>query len=104
MQKRFRRALQAIMYYNDRTDIQEESRWFINPAVIVDLVGGRHAAIKKYLDDHKEEIDEHHKRYGLSAKFNRKPVDIKKRVIIAEEPSGYFCQMDVSSVQADRDY
>lgn len=90
-EERFRRAVQAIMNYNDRDDIQEENRWFISAAVIVDLVGGKHEVVRAYLEAHKEEIDAHHNKHGLLAKFNRsKPVPITKRIQVPEDPSGLY--------------
>ena len=90
-EERFRRAVQAIMNYNDRNDVQEENRWFISAAVVADLVGGKHEVIRSYLEAHQEEIAAHHHKYGLLAKFNRsKPVPITRRIQVPEEPSGLY--------------
>jgi len=82
-QERFRRAVAAIMTYNEA---QEEplKRWFINPNTVRELVGGRYPAVKAYLDAHQSELDAHHEQYALKAAYNRKPIAIKEMVQIPE--------------------
>jgi hypothetical protein len=84
-QERYRRAVEAIMAYNDRVDMPE-LRWYINPAVVVDLVGGRPADVKAYLESRQEEIAAHHTKYGLTPGYNRRPISITARITVPERP------------------
>lgn len=81
--ERFKRATDAIMAYNDQTDIPE-LRWYINPAVVVDLVGGRPSDVKDYLETRREEIDAHHKKHVLTPGYNRRPISITERVVVPD--------------------
>ncbi len=81
--ERFGRAVAAIMAYNDAA--LPDLRWFINPSVVTLLVGGKPSLAKKYIEvDHKEEIDAHHKKNGITEGYNRRPVSIVYRVAVPE--------------------
>src|SRR5579875_2990429 len=84
-QERYRRAVEAIMAYNERVGMPE-LRWYINPAVVVDLVGGRPADVKAYLESRQEEIAAHHTKYGLTPGYNRRPISITARITVPEWP------------------
>jgi len=78
--ERFRRAVDAIMKHNNaQTDPLH--LWFINAAIIRDLVGGKNELVQAYLKTREAEIEAHHAQYGLTAKQNRKPVDVKAEII-----------------------
>ena len=86
-EERFRRAVQAIMRYNDQA-AAVEMMWFINASVVTDLVGGRPADAKALLEgDLAEEIEAHHQKHGLKPGFNRRALKITKRITVPEEPS-----------------
>jgi hypothetical protein len=53
---------------------------------VTDLVGGKPALASAYLDAHRDEIDAHHKKYGLSLAYNRRPVQIIARLRVPETP------------------
>ncbi len=84
-QERFRRATDAIMFYNDQAAMPE-LMWYINPAVVTDLVGGKPSLASEYLETRKEELDAHHKKYGLTPGYNRRPISIKDRITVPESP------------------
>lgn len=82
-QERFRRAVKAIMAYNDQVDLPE-MRWYISPAVVVDLVGGRPSDVKEYLAS-REDIEAHHQKYGLRPGYNRRSINIRERITVPEQ-------------------
>lgn len=85
--ERFRRAVDAIMVSNDATD-DPDKRWYVNPAVVVDLVGGKPALASEYLETRRAEIDAHHAKFEpkLRPGFNRRPVPINQRITVPELP------------------
>jgi hypothetical protein len=85
--ERCRRAVDAIMAYNDAAAMPA-MRWYINPAVVVDLVGGRPPDVKEYLTLRRAEIDAHHQKYRLSSGYNRgRATSISRSIQIPEWPS-----------------
>jgi hypothetical protein len=71
----------AIIAHNERqTDLLH--LWYINAAVVRDLVGGRNDAVQSYLETRKEEIEAHHKKYGLTPRQNRKPIAIESQITV----------------------
>jgi hypothetical protein len=87
-QERFRRAVQAIMDYNDQEGMLPEMRWYVTPAVVTDLVGGRPPDAKEYIQSCWEEIDAHHQKYKLRPGYNRRSINIRERVSVPELPTG----------------
>ena len=85
--ERFRRAVEAIMEYNDVVPVPE-MRWFISPAAVVDLVGGRPSDVKEYLLTRQAELDAHHQKFApkITPRYNRHPMSITERVKMQEEP------------------
>jgi hypothetical protein len=79
--ERYRRGVNAIMEHN-RTTADPLHRWFINAAIIRDLVGGRNDKVQAYLATRAEEIDKHHHEFSpaLTAKQNNKNMDIKEEI------------------------
>jgi hypothetical protein len=57
-------------------------RWFINAAIVRDLVGGRNDKVRAYLATRAEEIDKHHKEFSLvlTPKQNNKNMNIKDEI------------------------
>lgn len=83
--ERFRRAVAAIMQYN-QVATHELDRWFIRAKEIKELVGGRGELIAEYLKQNQTEIMAHHQAFGLTEKYNNKPYPIK-HVIHLEDAS-----------------
>lgn len=90
--ERFRRAVDAIIAYNNSIN-DPDKRWFVNPAVVVDLVGGKAVSDKQYsvanyLETRKDEIEAHHKSFDPVVRpgYNRRPVSIIYRVAVPERP------------------
>lgn len=80
--EKWRRAVDAIIAYNNSVE-SPELRWYINPAVIVDLVGGKPAIIATYLKT-RPDVQAHHEKYDLKVGYNRRAVNIKERVTVPE--------------------
>jgi hypothetical protein len=79
--ERFRRTVDAIIKHNnEQTDPLH--LWYINAAAVRDVVGGRNDSVQIYLETRKEELEAHHKQYGLTPKQNRKPSDIKAEITV----------------------
>ena len=77
--ERFRRAVDAIMAHNlAQTDPLH--LWYINAAAVRDLIGGRNDSVQAYLETRKDEIEAHHKQYGLTPRQNRKNMSIADEV------------------------
>ncbi len=87
-QERFRRAVGAIMAYNDSVT-EPEMRWYISPAVVVDLVGGRPSDVKEYLLSRKGELDAHHNKFEqkITSGYNRRPMPITQRIHMEDAPA-----------------
>lgn len=85
-EERFRRAVQAIMQHNAACE-EPLKRWYINQSAVHTLVGGRKNAIAEHLEAHKEEIEEHHQEYEITAAYNRKPFPITTMIHLPENPS-----------------
>jgi hypothetical protein len=90
--ERFKRAVDAIIAYNNSVD-DPNNRWFINAAVVVDLVGGKASSDKQYsvsdyLETRRQELEAHHKSFNpeLRPGYNRRPVGIIYRVPVPELP------------------
>ena len=77
--ERFRRAVDAIIAHNNaQTDPLH--LWYINAAAVRDLVGGRNDAVQAYLEARKSEIAEHHERFKLTPRQNRKNMKIEDEI------------------------
>jgi hypothetical protein len=85
-QERFKRAADAIIAYNDQAAMPE-LRWYINAAVVTDLVGGRPSDAKAYLDT-RQDVEAHHQKHNLTPGYNRRPISIKERITVPELPEG----------------
>lgn len=77
--ERIHRAVRAIMAYNQAASYALD-RWFIRAKEIKELVGGRGELIRAYLQEHQEEIDQHHQEFQLTEKFNTKPFAITDKI------------------------
>ena len=79
--ERFRRAVDAIIAHNlAQTDPLH--LWYINAAAVRDLVGGRNDAVQAYLEARKSEIAEHHERFKLTPRQNRKNMNIADEITV----------------------
>lgn len=83
--ERWRRAVDLIMQYNDNAAM-DELRWFINASAVKMLVGGRGTDIGRYLQSRQSELDEHHKKYGLTPGRNHGRSNIRERVLPGYAP------------------
>jgi hypothetical protein len=90
-QERIRRAVYAIMSFNEQMAQQERKNdlWYITPLLIQNLVGGRKEAINSYLDAHREEIDLHHAQLQIVRSFNRKAQSPKEAIPVPDKPQDY---------------
>jgi hypothetical protein len=79
--ERYRRAINAIMAHNRATN-DPLHRWYINAAIVRDLVGGRNDKVRDYLATRAEEIEMHHHEFNppLTVKQNNKNMDIKDEI------------------------
>lgn len=75
--ERYRRAVNAIMAHNKATEDQMHW-WYINSAIIRDLVGGRNEKVREYLATRAVEIEAHHNSFSpaLAPKTNNKNISI----------------------------
>src|SRR5262249_16138480 len=75
--ERYRRAVNAMMAHNLATEDQMHW-WFINSAMVRDMVGGRNEKVQVYLLTRAAEIEAHHNSFSpaLSAKTNNKNMHI----------------------------
>lgn len=97
--ERFRRAVDAIMAYNDQAQIPEQ-RWYINAAAITDLVDGRPGAAKAYIEgDRAAEIQAHHEKHNLHPGDNRKSVKITARITVPDLPAGAEAQAETEETE-----
>lgn len=87
--ERIRRAVYAIMQWNQAHDQIPLQQWYITTLAIQNLVGGRKEVIKEYQQAYQEEIQAHHDQLGIKPSFNRKPVAIQAMVTVPEEPTAY---------------
>jgi len=79
--ERFRRAVDAIIAHNlAQTDPLHQ--WYINAAAVRDLVGGRNDAVQAYLVVREKEIAEHHERFKLTPRQNRKNMNIADEITV----------------------
>jgi hypothetical protein len=102
-QERFRRAVLAIMAYNDSVS-EPEMRWYISPAVVVDLVGGRPSDVKEYLLTRKDELDAHHNKFEqkITPGYNRRPLPITQRIHMEDVPVGAATESSEPEVRLKR--
>jgi hypothetical protein len=84
-EERFGRAIAAIMAYNRAAPLPE-ARWYINPALLVDLVGGAPSKAKQYIDAHAE-VAAHNTEYKLSPGLNRRGIPVTDRFKVPEQPT-----------------
>ena len=74
--KRFQRAIDAILAYNDAMS-SHLLQWYISPEVVYDLLGGQssgveYALVRRYLTSRYEELEAHHQKHGLTLGHNHK--------------------------------
>jgi hypothetical protein len=85
--ERYRRAVYTLMQWNEGHRPLEQ--WYITPLSIQKLVGGRKDAINAYLDAHRDEIEEHHRKLEIKPSYNRKAEPITEMITIPEEPTAF---------------
>lgn len=88
--ERFRRGVEAIKAYNEAAPAPE-MKWYINPAVLAELMTGKPALASDYLNlpEIRADIKAHHEKHELTAGSNRRPASVKiwRRVAVPERPS-----------------
>jgi hypothetical protein len=89
--ERIQRAVDAIIAFNNAAE--QRLRWYINENVVCDLLGGLSShdmryRVRRYLAHHHEELEAHHRRYGLKESDNCKVLPVHERVKI-EPPVAY---------------
>ncbi len=80
-QERYRRAVDAVIVHNESQG-DPLHLWYINAPLVKELVGGRLDFIQNYLATRQAEINEHHKRFSLTSKQNRKPVSVVDEITV----------------------
>jgi hypothetical protein len=85
--ERFKRAVDAILAYNDAPSTIPDLRLFINGQAVKDLVGGRLPDAKEYVES-RTDLAAHHAKYELTKAFNRRPKPISHYVTVPEMPVG----------------
>ncbi|GHO82727.1 hypothetical protein KSZ_07330 [Dictyobacter formicarum] len=91
--ERYRRAVYTLIQWNEAHRPLEQ--WYITTLSIQKLVGGRKEAINAYLDAHRDEIEEHHRKWEIKPSYNRKAEPIGQMVAIAEDPTAFPWGMTV---------
>ena len=86
--ERFRRAVDAILAHNAAVVAEPLKQWYINAGSVRELVGGRHPAVKAYLESRADEIAKHHQTYGITPVYNRKPPAMAIGTMIKLEVQG----------------
>jgi hypothetical protein len=79
--ERFRRAVDSIIAHNNAQQ-DPLHLWYINAAIVRDLVGGRNDAVQVYLEKRKDEIEAHHQQFNLTPRQNRKPIKIEQQISV----------------------
>src|SRR5947199_6442415 len=104
--KRFQRAIDAILAYNDAMS-SHLLQWYISPEVVYDLLGGQssgveYALVRRYLTSRYEELEAHHQKHGLTLGHNHKRRRITEQVkvepAVAYEPYTERCRRAVDAV------
>ena len=71
-EEKIRRAVKAIIDFNDYTAPSNNERWFIGIRSIQDLSGCNYVPIKKFLDDYKKMVGDHNSKYDLGSQHNKR--------------------------------
>ena len=71
-EEKIRRAVKAIIDFNDYVAPSNNDRWFLGIRSIQDVSGCNYAPIKKFLDDYKTIVDDHNSKYGLGNQHNKR--------------------------------
>ncbi len=80
--ERFRRAVDTIIAWNNSQQ-DPLHLWYINAAMVRKLVGGKNEGVQAYLRTRQDEIEAHHKQYGLTARANEKgQLDIRSEITV----------------------
>ena len=79
--ERFRRAVDAVIEHNNTTN-DPLHQWYINAALIRDLVGGQNKLVQDYLKTRGQEIEAHHAQYGLTPKRNNKDMNVADEIVV----------------------
>src|SRR5947199_256381 len=104
--KRFQRAIDAILAYNDAMS-SHLLQWYISPEVVYDLLGGQssgveYALVRRYLTSRYEELEAHHQKHGLTLGHNHKRRRITEQVkvepAVAYEPYTERCRRAVDAM------
>ncbi|MFB2878550.1 protelomerase family protein [Floridanema aerugineum] len=75
-EERMRRAVQAIMDYNDYVATEQQQRWRVTTSILAQLSGSRSDRIKDFFNKHETWINDHNEKYNFSAYHNKGKGDI----------------------------
>ncbi|HLO87783.1 MAG TPA: protelomerase family protein [Nostocaceae cyanobacterium] len=75
-EERMRRAVQAIMDYNDFVAAEQSQKWRITTSIIAQLSGSRSDRIKDFFNKHETWINDHNNKYNFTAYHNKGKGDI----------------------------
>jgi len=83
-----RRTIISLICYN-RTVLVPEKRWYIDEDLFFQMIPKDRRPIADCLQDYQQEIEEHHRKFELTAAANAKAVAVSKVIDLAESP-GFF--------------
>ena len=69
-EEKLRRALQAIIAYNETPERNPAEKWAINQNALAELTGCNRPAIKQFLKQYGDEIEAHHQKHNLLPRHN----------------------------------
>ena len=71
-EEKIKRAVQAIMAYNNYTAMSNDDRWAIVIRSVQALSGCNYPAVKNFMDTYKVMVDDHNAKYGLTQYHNKR--------------------------------
>lgn len=75
-EERMRRAVQAIMDYNDYVATEQSQRWRVTTSILAQLSGSRSDRIKNFFNKHETWINDHNNKWNFTAYHNKGKGDI----------------------------
>ncbi len=73
-EERIRRAIEAIMAWNDQFphDENSERKWSINNRAVRDLAGVNGIAVKEWLENHQQLVSDHNTKHSITALYHNR--------------------------------
>ncbi|HAG80487.1 MAG TPA: hypothetical protein DCL61_04775, partial [Cyanobacteria bacterium UBA12227] len=71
-EEKIKRAVQAIMNFNDYSAVSSDERWAIVIRSVQALSGCNYPAVKKFMDAYSMMIADHNAKYGLGQYHNKR--------------------------------